>query len=190
MMLSHLFDEFSLFTITESNHSRNDFFTGSPFIPPFLNLHTCPSALPSHTNQPTPTLSYTISVMGAGGGVLLASRCLFMEPQASSSVLQVLLEPPPMGWRVCLRAVVGLCFLGAVKSLAKPLATTLVEGMISAFTCKAWRPATTKKGDDRKGEGGLRAFTSAELLVKYLNYFAVGWCVIGVIPAMWLALGL
>lgn len=136
--------------------------------------------------------------MGAGGGVLLASRLLFMEPQ-TTPLLQILLEPPPMGARVYLRVVVGLCVLVAVKSLAKPLATTLVEGAISTCTTRVHSPvrrrgpATTMKKDDDDSEGeevGLRALTPAELLIKYMNYFAVGWCVIGVIPAVWLALGL
>ena len=132
--------------------------------------------------------------MGAGGGVLLASRCLFMEPQPPP-LLEILLEPPPLGSRVGLRVVVGLCVLVAVKSLAKPLATTLIEGAISTCTSgvcnpvKRRAPATTKK-DDGEEEVGLRAFTPAELLIKYMNYFAVGWCVIGVIPAVRLALGL
>jgi len=119
-----------------------------------------------------------------------------MEPQ-TSPLLQILLEPPPMGSRGCLRVVVGLCVLIAVKSLAKPLATTLVEGAISTCTSGLRSPvkrraqATTKKDDDdSEGGVGLWAFTPAELLIKYLNYFAVGWCVIGVIPAVWLAVGL
>ena len=90
-----------------------------------------------------------------------------------------------------------MCVLVAVKALAKPLATTLVEGAISTCTSgvgspvKGRVPATTmKKDDDGEEEVGLWAFTPAELLIKYMNYFVVGWCVIGVIPAVWLVLGL
>lgn len=152
--------------------------------------------------QPTPTLGYTVSVMGAGGGVLLASRHLLSVAHTSkpaATALAALQQPPPFSGRALLRVVAGLAVLIAVKELTKPMILAALRPFLPSAHLRRQQESLvdiTKgkgqggRGKQQHGPGPEWRMAPADILAKYLNYFAVGAAVVYPIPLLWAALGL
>lgn len=168
---------------------RND----PPTQPPDNTRHPTP--------QPTPTLGYTVAVMGAGGGVLLASRHLLAAASTSkpaATALATLQLPPPFSSRVLLRVAVGLAALIAVKELTKPLILAALRPFLPPAHLRRQQESLVDVGKGKGNKGKQQAgpgssewqMAPAEVLAKYLNYFAVGAAVVYPIPLLWAALGL
>lgn len=149
--------------------------------------------------------------MGAGGGVLLASRHLLSASPTSkpaATALSTLQHPPPsFSPRVVLRVVVGLVVLIAVKELTKPTIRfalrpflpqrggmrpqqSLVDVRTKPTTKQPPQGARRRKGKEEETINPEWEMAPAEVLAKYLNYFAVGFAVVYPIPLLWAALGL
>lgn len=138
--------------------------------------------------QPTPTKGYTVSVMGAGGGVLLASRHILSTAPTSKTAAIALAAlqqaPRDLSPRVALRLIVGLALLIAVKELTKPVILAALGPFLPRPT-----PVVQK---EEKGNGGNPEWDMgpAQALAKYLNYFTVGAAVVYAIPLLWATLRL
>lgn len=133
--------------------------------------------------------------MGAGGGVLLASRHLLAAAPTSkpaATALATLTNPPPFSGQVVLRVAVGLAVLIGVKELTKPLILAALRPFLPRLPLRD-DPSLVDKG---KGIGkgppprSEWEMAPAQVLAKYLIYFAVGAAVVYPIPLLWSTLGL
>lgn len=120
--------------------------------------------------------------MGAGGGVLLASRLLLSATPTNkllTAYLHVLQHPLPLSPHVALRVVVGLMTLIGTKNVSKLMISAVVQSFLP--------PQNKEDGNKRKKKEHM---TSAQALTKYLEYFAVGAAVVLHAPIVWYVHGM
>jgi hypothetical protein len=109
--------------------------------------------------------------------------------------------------RALLRVVVGLVLLVALKELTKPVILAALRPFLPPAHLRRQQESLVDmakgknqgKGEGNGGSSGKQQqhgpgpewqMAPAEVLAKYLNYFAVGAAVVYPIPLLWAALGL